>query len=195
MTNSRLSSLLKHLADPGKRRSSVLLIYDDFAPKFHAWLIRKGVSRHEREDIIQDAFVSLLKHVDKKAKDNREINIEFPKTWLFSIMKNCYNSHKKKRRKKMVEYTDDPESDCCPSLIPPAGENARRLSLALSLEKAFDIFSSRYPLCSQALEYIVIEGVGLKELGVFLGKTYGATRQFVSDCRKRLRTLWKELTS
>jgi RNA polymerase sigma factor (sigma-70 family) len=53
--------------------------------------------------------------------------------------------------------------------------------------RAFRDYCRRHPDCCQSLRWILVEGGGHRELSARLGRTEGAAREWVSQCRKKWR--------
>jgi DNA-directed RNA polymerase specialized sigma24 family protein len=55
------------------------------------------------------------------------------------------------------------------------------------VRRAFQDFATAHPERAQALGLVAFEGWTAHELATYLGRTYGATREYVSQCRTHLR--------
>jgi DNA-directed RNA polymerase specialized sigma24 family protein len=175
----------------------------------------------ERDTIIQDTFVNLLHHADNKIASNESIAPEYPKAWFHRILANCLYQYLRDNRRTVIrESLDDNEPGNLTDVVPDqirttqadvlgeiiksgsgrdenssdisiGGEPAPVTEFRISFQKVYGRYAGDYPLCAFAQEQVVIEQVSLQELSTLLGKKYGATRQFISDCRKKLVALWK----
>ncbi len=218
LSNSELRGLFVGLGDSDRRKRCVSELYGCFAPQFHARLIKTGMNEpDERTTVINDAFIDLLHYVNNQIKKNKPVSITHPKAWFHRVLENRRGRYwkKKKDRRKREEPIDGSEypvdndgikiglADVLACIIEtgggdesyPAGgscgEPAQVTEFRMSFGKVYTQYAARYPLCALAWEQRIVERVSFKELAVILGKKDGATRQFVSDCRKKLVALWK----
>ena len=66
-------------------------------------------------------------------------------------------------------------------------EEAHRRQLAESFQRGWDAFQEAAPRHAAVMAWIVEDGLSNDEISELLGRTPGATREFVSQCRKRAR--------
>ncbi len=80
----------------------------------------------------------------------------------------------------------------------PADDRIRTRQLAECFDRCWKSFESAAPAHAAVLAWIVEDGLSNEEISRLLGRTPGATREFVSQCRKRARlhlAEWYELAS
>lgn len=82
------------------------------------------------------------------------------------------------------------------SRTPQPEEEARRRQVAECFRRCWKRFEAAAPAHATVMAWIVEDGLSNEEIGELLGRTPGATREFVSQCRKRARlhlAEWYEL--
>jgi len=80
--------------------------------------------------------------------------------------------------------------------IAPPEDELRRKQLGECFARCWKRFENDCPAHSAVMTWIVEDGLRNEEIAVLLGRTPGATREFVSQCRKRARAYlaeWYEL--
>jgi RNA polymerase sigma factor (sigma-70 family) len=74
----------------------------------------------------------------------------------------------------------------------------RRREMQACFQRCWRRFESAAPSHAAVMTWIVEDGLSHEEIGTLLGRTPGATREFISQCRKRARqhfSEWYELAS
>jgi RNA polymerase sigma factor (sigma-70 family) len=158
--------------------AAVAQLYDAYARRFLAWLRCRGFSLVDSEDIVQDAFVRIFK------MSGKELRTGSPQAYLWKILVNCsYDKVKSQKRNPSTETgaTDDQIDN----LVGQQSNVVEAREFELCFAAALDAFRVSEPERAVAIELAVIEGFACKELATVLGRSYGATREFLSQCRKK----------
>jgi RNA polymerase sigma factor (sigma-70 family) len=74
---------------------------------------------------------------------------------------------------------------------------ARRREQAQQFRDGWNRFEKAHPLHANVMAWVVEDGLSIDDIAELLGRTPGATREFVSQCRKRARVYladWYSLT-
>jgi RNA polymerase sigma-70 factor (ECF subfamily) len=71
--------------------------------------------------------------------------------------------------------------------VPRPEEELRRRQLAECFERCWRRFTQAAPEHAQVVAWIAEDGLSHEEIAELLGRTPGATREFISQCRKRAR--------
>lgn len=77
------------------------------------------------------------------------------------------------------------------SLATPS-EDARRRELHACFQRCWQRFEAAAPSHAAVMSWIVEDGLTHEQIADLLGRTPGATREFISQCRKRARTHFAE---
>jgi len=76
-------------------------LYDDLRPSLHAYLTLQGLSREHSEDVIQEAFLRLVRRIDSRGPDAN------PRAWVFRVAHNLsmdyHRSEKRQAHPKEAE--------------------------------------------------------------------------------------------
>lgn len=179
---------LKHIRQGGKpAQTAITVLYERYARVFYGYLRHHQFhfSHQESEDILQDTFVRLAR------LGGRTFALpESPRPWLYKILFNCaIDCHRRRpaepRTAGPKESLDDEASPL--SLAERASGPVLPEATWASVGAALLAFQTDYPEPGAALELTILEGWGIRELAGFLDKPEGATREYVSYWRKRLR--------
>jgi RNA polymerase sigma-70 factor, ECF subfamily len=145
-----------------------------------------GLSAADAEEVVQDTFIKMLRHADGFRGEAKV------STWLHQIARNLCIDRLRQNRPELLLDEDAwavVETNCASD--PAVGEFAEhgaRHSLQECFDLAFARFQAEHPAAAQALSSVVHLGWGIKELAQALGRTDGATREYLSQCRKKIKS-------
>lgn len=160
-----------------ERRSGISALYSAYAEPFRQYFRRRGASQADAEECCQDSFVRLVRALD------RGTAVEHPRAWLWQVARSQWIDHCRQREDRRVDLdhwtavgADEPLSDPGP-----------QIDLDECVRQQFARFAEAYPEGAQALVWASVEQFTAPEIGELLGRTPGATRQFLSELRRRVR--------
>jgi RNA polymerase sigma-70 factor (ECF subfamily) len=86
-------------AEPGmlKRGKDIVEVYDALRPSLLAYLVGLGLVREEAEDVVQESFVRLIRHLEKH-QDEQHL-----RPWLFRVAHNIAIDHFRSGRYRTTE--------------------------------------------------------------------------------------------
>jgi len=152
-------------------------VYDTYRPKVFGFLLRMSRSRTVAEDLLDEAWLRLVKHASSLRPDTRI------GPWLFTVARNLYWSY---RRDSLVEETSahellslwpSPASWPSPFDMAAAGELERRVESALS---------TLSPQYREVLLLVAHEGLTPTDAAAVCGIAPDALRQRLSRARAAL---------
>ncbi len=156
---------------------------------FKKWF--RGLSDDDAEDILQETFIRFINHVRKASPENIS-------AYLFTIGKHeCCRFIEKKQLLSSQETTpfkqnnDDEMCDDVDDLnnVPSDIDIEREVAFLDCFAKALKKFEKKENNADQCFSILTLmfEGWSLKEIADKIDRTYGATREFFSQCRKKLK--------
>lgn len=164
--------LLRDISLGGRRsRRALEELYRYYAGRFLAYYRRRGVSEFDREELCQDAFIKIVRSC-RRAED-----IHAPRAWLWSVARSVMLDHfRRLHGEAMPLWNEDSAVDW---------ESAADLQDCV--DKQFARFAARAPEAAQAITWAVVEGFSAVEIADLLERSPGATREYLSQVRKKLR--------
>ncbi len=159
------------------RREGVAILYGRYAGQFQRYYRRNRVPEDHIEDVVQDAFIGIVRACGGFRGDC-DIRL-----WLWKIARNAMMSYFRRLR-PVGSLEDTPGAD---ERMASAPDETPGDSIEECVQSAFRQFAGRHPERAEVLRLSTIEGWSIAELAAFLSRTLGATREYVSQCRKRFR--------
>jgi DNA-directed RNA polymerase specialized sigma24 family protein len=179
---------LERIGQGGKPAQTALtVLYERYARVFYGYLRhhRFRFSHAESEDILQDTFVRLA-----RLRGRAFAVPDLPRPWLYKILVHCAIDHHRQRPAENRAAQSGGQRDDDLSATPWEERTPGPLlpeATWAGVHAALLAFQTDYPEPGAALELTILEGWGIRELAQFLDKPEGATREYLSYWRKRLR--------
>jgi RNA polymerase sigma factor (sigma-70 family) len=178
---------LAHIRQGGERRhEAVRVLYGRYAPRFRRYFRKNRVPVDCIEDLVQDVFVNIVKACEQFRSESAL------SVWLWKIARNHLSSYFRRVRPEVPLEEDDPPEDDFDSLTLQqrqalVSEQAAGHSIEDCVRKAFAAFEKDCPDRAHVLSLVAIEEWEIADVAELLGRTAGATREYISQCRKRFR--------
>lgn len=167
---------------PALRRldpDAVDAVFDAYAHRLNGFLRRLGASAEVAEELVQEAFVRLVRHAPRLADDTRLA------AWLFTVARNLYRSH---RRWAWVDGTRLLELAWGPTPAPVSP--AAALEAARTLARVEAVVASLPEAQREVFLLVVGEGLDPAEAAGVLGISPEATRQRLARARRALQEVF-----
>jgi RNA polymerase sigma-70 factor (ECF subfamily) len=156
-------------------------LYDRTGQHMLRFFVYSGVSAAEAEDILQETFIKVVRNVDSYRGDGAA------RSWIWQLARNCLADHQRAAGRRtehivgvddaqwseLLEATPDPR-DCTP------GETADEC-----VSRGLELFAAQMPERALALT-LQMDGFSLNEISERLGRTVAATKEYLSQCRKKV---------
>ena len=141
-------------------------------------------------DLVQDTFIKVWQRCATFQGDSEV----FP--WIKSILRHGLLDRLRKAGREVAledERGPKPEVDACvfelsSDTVSTPHDDARRRQLDECFRRCWERFERAAPSHALVLSWIVDDGLDHEQIAALLGRTPGATREFISQCRKRART-------
>ena len=158
------------------RQEAISILYREYATKFEWYFIRQRVNKETAQDIVQDTFVNIVKGCDSFREE-----CDFS-GWLWAVARNTMLGHFRKNSKHANNIDEYEEVDVVSDTT-----NSNYESLEDCVQQAITNFGLSDPERAKVLTLAAIEGWSTKEIASFLDRTAGATREYISQCRKKIK--------
>jgi len=158
-------------------------------------------SWHAAEDVVQDAMVKVWQRC-ATFRGNSD-----PLAWIHSVVRNTLLDALRQRRPEQPLQDDEgeltaPAQDAVLALsVQAVATPEQRLAeqqVEAVFRRCFDRFHADHPEHATVLRWVVEDGLDNHAVELLLGRSPGATREFISQCRKKARAYfadWHALVS
>jgi len=159
----------------------------------------RGLNDHESaRDLVQDTFIKVWLRCATFQGDSELL------PWIKSILRNALLDRLRKPANEIaLEAVEDQPgetqlriAELSEESIPQPDSQAARAQLDACFQRCWQKFEAASPSHALVMTWIVEDGLSHDQIGELLGRTPGATREFISQCRKRARlhlAEWYEL--
>jgi RNA polymerase sigma-70 factor (ECF subfamily) len=163
--------------------AGVKALYGETAQPFLRFFVYKGATPEEAKDVLQETMVKIVRSVEGFGGDGSA------RSWMWQIARNCLIDHQRKfwtlaahettvsdeHWQHLEEVTADPNAEVCKD----SG------SVDECVTAGLDTFSKREP--DRALVLLLqMDGHSIEEIGLRIGRTIAATKQYISECKKKI---------
>lgn len=230
---------LKALTAEGRKQEKALeWLYRFQIPAFKRYLMFKGLSQSQAEDVTQIVIIKVFEHADE-FRGNEDLSEASAKSWMWKIVRTSLIDFVRRQQKHKREITglnidsdlsdldeialaeqEDPEADNTPktdvfeqlathssiekSRLPETNsefylqenqtkeqfeiekqERKRQIYIEDCVRRGIEEFSANEPDRADAL-LMQIEGAPIKRIAKFIKRTEGATKEYLSQTRKKI---------
>lgn len=141
-------------------------------------------------DLVQDTFIKVWLRCATFQADSEVL------PWIKSILRHGLLDRLRKAGREVGledETGPSPEFEArvfqlSTDAVPTPHDEARRRQLDDCFRRCWERFESAAPSHALVMSWIVDDGLTHEQIADLLGRTPGATREFISQCRKRART-------
>lgn len=150
---------------------------------------------HAAEDVVQDALVKVWQRCAGYRGDGHPVG------WVRMIVRRALLDHLRSRQEDAPLHDEDGEltAEAAQAVRQAAHEAGDAVTGALHqhqldelFQRSLQRFAQAHPEHATVLRWVVEDGLGNAELEKLLGRSPGATREFVSQCRKKARPFFAE---
>ena len=144
--------------------------------EFIGFVIKSGINKEDSRDLVQEFSIDKLCMQSDSIK-----NIEFARTWMYQVLRNMINDKGRILKKnREVPFDEDRDQYQAPKILE---ENQTRSGC---VQEQLAKFREAEPQRAEVIE-LIQKGFSTEEIRLILGRSYGATREFMSQCRKKFR--------
>jgi len=186
--------ILKQICAGGRAQNEALqALYQTKAATFKRHFLYKGIHPNAVEDVLQDTMVKIFKNASSYHGQGGYSDSS-ASAWMNTIAANCMNDHFDKvnrinRNESTYDDLPDPSMIETDSLMQDraydsaqsAASQAVNECMAAGLEDFATEFPDRYDVLMAQLD-----GEDIASIGNRIGRTVAATKEYLSQCRKKL---------
>lgn len=184
-----LEELLKQIAAGGKQQNNALqVLYRLKAAEFKRHFLYKGVHPDAVEDVLQDTFVKIFKSAGSYHGKGGFSDYSAA-AWLNEVRFTCMQDHFEKQNRFSKESTPFDESEHQTELeatsAAAAAHSAATQSVNECIAAGLEDFAAEQPDRYNVL-MAQLDGEDIASIGTRIGRTVAATKEYLSQCRKKL---------
>lgn len=166
---------------------------------FFALLYRESIrvlrNSDAARDLVQDTFISVWQKCCSYRGDSELL------PWIRAILRNAIIDHLRRARPEepledaageMSAKVTRAVADASVRQIPRPDDEVARGELAACFRRCQLRFEEASPMHAAVIRWIAEDGLSNDEIAALLGRTPGATREFISQCRKKARVYYAE---
>jgi RNA polymerase sigma-70 factor, ECF subfamily len=175
-----VSGALRVLAAGGAQATSALgELYRELRRPLLVYLLRKGLTPAAAEDALHEVFLNVARSAAQCRHGGTAT------AWVWRIASNAANDvHRDGMRVVAMDAEEQQalaEAQPAPACETPAG------AIDDCVERALQRFARQHPERADALRLLHIERWSGEQLAAWLGRTPGAAREYLSQCRRIFR--------
>lgn len=159
-----------------QRNEGVAELYRAYARRMLGYFMKHRVQREHAEELVNDVFINVVRFCEDFRGETRV------DAWLWAIARNALIDHFRRARPE-VTIDDDDLIRLADAVVP---QETRSEGLEDCVRRAFAAFSAEHVDRAEVLKLVAFEGWDIGEIAAMLKRTPGATREYMSQCRKKL---------
>ena len=159
-------------------------LYREMGPSMLRFFAFNGAPGDDAKDVLQETFFRVFKAASSFSGNGSA------KSWLWQIARNCLADHHRKLG-RVQEHEAVLEDEAWGRLLESTPDPAQ--AVLLEQESSDDCVSSGLNAYGQKMPdraYVLtlqMEGAGIEEIATQIGRSIAATKEYLSQCRKKLR--------
>lgn len=163
--------------------AGVKALYQSAAQPMLRFFVYQGLSGDDAKDVLQETFIKIIRSADTYAGAGTA------KAWIWQLARNCLIDHHRKLGsvgKHELAVNDEQWSRLEETTAAPASPG---WSSADSVDKCVADGLSAFSKIEPERAYVLtlqMEGQSIEEIGQRIGRTVGATKEYLSQCKKKI---------
>lgn len=157
---------------------AVTRLYQSYRRPLLGYFMRKGVDAAEAEDLLQEVFISVTRQAGSFRGESKV------STWIYRIAENRFIDQV--RRKKPEDQVDDEAWGKVADTLAHDQSNPGQ-AVDDCVSRALQQFARQSSERAEALRRVALDDWSIDDLAHFLGRTNAATREYLSQTRKKVR--------
>ena len=160
------------------RSDEALVLFEKygFRKEFIGFAVIRGIDYEDASDLVQKFIIDKL-----CMKSDSIEHIEYARTWMYMVFRNMINDQGRVLTKNREVSLDEARDQ---SYEEASGEKNQTRSDCV--QEQLKIFRDKDQKHAEVLDYIM-KGFDVEEVRLTIGRSYGATRQFMSQCRRKFK--------
>jgi RNA polymerase sigma-70 factor (ECF subfamily) len=158
--------------------AAVGLLFSRFAGPFKGRAMRRGVNEADADDVVQDAFVKIVKSAASFQPKGEG------SAWLWCVFNSVLaDAQRKSQRQPHLE-----DYDSVPENFRVQADGSCQLDFQECVQTQMKEFGAAWPEGLQVILWSASHGMKTREIAAIIQRSEGATREFLSQVRKKFKT-------
>jgi len=167
------------------------ILYERHAKRMLATLRAWRLSPDDSADVVQEVFMKLARIQKSRTQ------VKNPRAYMATTLKHCFVDFLRSRRPEINESsTTSGDGEADDSIIDKQlgdGPIDDEIGFQDCLDRALKTFRAQNEEAAQTVYLSVVEQFSGQELAEVLGRSHGATREFLSQCKRKFEGLFREI--
>lgn len=147
-----------------------------FRKEFIGFAMKSGIDYEDARDLVQKFIIDKLYMKSDSIK-----NIEFARTWMYQVFRNMINDQGRMLIRNREVPLDENKDQAYEQRTYDKNQ-----ALSDCVQEQLKIFREKEPKHAEVVEFI-LKDLNTEQIRLIIGRSYGATREFMSQCRKKFR--------
>ena len=180
--------VLEQLKDKAKLNVAYKALNNFFYKKAFRFLLRNKLNDEDADDVIQETFIKVFEKIDTLKEDGKF------ESWLWQILRNNMNEfYRKSNRKNDVMFSVASED-----LQNLKGDEDVKVSNGQKYDDQQSCIEEKFKLFKEEMpdrHYVINlqkDGVSIEDISIRIGRSYAATKEFLSQSKKKLTPYFEE---
>ena len=174
--------IIKLIRNGGKAMDAgVKALYQGTAQHMLRFFVHRGLSGDEAKDVLQDTFVKIVRGAAGFTGEGTA------KSWIWQIARNCLSDQLRSKlslNSHETVFADEDWRSIEETTAAPAA-CATGISVDQCVAEGLAAFASQIPDRAYVLT-LQMEGMSIDDIGTRIGRTVAATKEYLSQCKKKI---------
>jgi len=155
----------------------VIVLFDEFRDRLLRYVVSIGVSVHDGEDVVQEVFLNLFRHL-KLGRPRENL-----RGWIFRVAHNLALKQRNGRQKQQARIA--PDADAAATEIDPRANPEEQLANS-QRQQRLQVVMEALPELDRWCLYLRAEGLRYREIAGVVGMSLGAVSNSIAKSMERL---------
>lgn len=175
-----LGGCLRRIAAGGEEATAAIAeLYRVYRLRVLAHLLRSGLSPDAAEDVLHAVFVKVAEHAGQWQGTGPA------GAWLWTIVRNARTDMFRVQPREID--VDEEVWRAIAEQVASDASGSSSQAVQRCVHRAFQRFAWEHPERAEALRLLHLEQWSIAQVAAFIGRTAGATKEFLSQCRRVFR--------
>ena len=180
--------VLEQLQDKAKLNVAYKSLNNFFYKKALRFLLSNKLNDEDANDVIQETFIKVFEKIDTLKEDGKF------ESWLWQILRNNMNEFYRKSNRKndvMFSVTSEDLENLTGDEDVKVSHGQKYNDQQSCIEEKFKLFKEEMPDRHYVIN-LQKDGVSIEDISIRIGRSYAATKEFLSQSKKKLTPYFEE---